>query len=451
MFCRQANVTKSAAALRLLPALVWLCVGFIALGMTRNAHAQTTAPTPAWHINSTITNFDGTTTMLWVKSGTTDANYNYSGDTVSIWTLNAAGHQVAVGPTYGPFTNWTVSELDPTYDGTLLLSWTHDTTDTSTGNTLEQYSLWSLNGTGYRTAVSPTYGPYPGWTFYGASQQPNGTTLVYWTQDGTDDNTGKNYSGDALSVWVMSKTTGVRTIVSPTYGPYAGWRFQGSTPSFYSRDGSSFLNWVNQGTTDASGNYSGDQASIWKIDGNGNRTSLSPTYGRYAGWRAFYITPDHGNGARMVWEKSVPNATSGDSEQISIWTLSVYGEQTAVSPTYGPYPGWYSYILEVKPDNTSRLMWTHPGTYDANNNYSGGEVSIWTLNAAETRTAISPTYGPTPGWDTEYGFTLDGSEKLLWQYRDPSDTTSDASRFYLWDLNSTDQMPVAGPTYGPYY
>ena len=444
MFDRQiCTHIRSRVSAKISVALLWLCFGIGVLAFSSQASAQTP---PAWHINSTFTNLDGTTTMLWIKAGTTDANYNYSGDTISIWTLDATGRQVAVGPTYGPYINWTVSEIDPTYDGTLLLSWVHDTTDTNTGNTLEQYSLWTLNGTGYQTAVSPTYGPYPGWTFYSAAQQPNGTTLAYWTHAGTTDANG-NYSGDALSVWILSKTTGVRTTTGPTYGPYLNWRFEQTTPSFYSKDGSSFLLWTNRGPYD-----SGDAlASIWKMDTNGNRTSVSPTYGPYIGWHPLYITPAHDNGARMIWTKSVPNAVSGNSEQISIWTLDVYGSQIGVSPTYGPYPGWYSYILQVKPDNTSHMLWVHPGTTDTNGNYSGGQASLWTLDATETRTATSPTYGPTPGWDPEYGFVGDGTEKLLWLYHAPNDTTTDASKFYLWNLNSSDQLPVSGPTYGPYY
>ena len=424
--------------------LLWLCVGFAALGITPQASA---VPIPAWHIHSTFTNLNGTTTMLWIKAGTYDNSGNYSGDTASIWTLDAMGNQKVVSPNYGPYTGWRVSEIDPNYDGSLLMGWVNVTSGSSS-TVQELFSLWKLDATGSSRVVSSTYGPYAGWTVQGIAPQANGTTLVGWIKGGTYS--GSTYSGDAISLWVMDPA-GNRTIVSPTYGPYPGWQYREGIPSFYHRDGSNFLLLVQKGTTPSGGTYSGDQASIWKVDEFGNRTSVSTTYGPYVGWRVTELTPAYDGSARLSWVNTGTATAGGLQDQVSLWLVDISGNQTSVSPTYGPYPGWSPASLHVAPDNTSRLLWVKRGTTDSNGVYSGDQTSLWSLNAAGHQTFIGPTYGPTPGWKATYGFTLDGSEKFLWEHTDPNDTSYAPSQFYLWGLSSSGTETSSGPTYGPYY
>ncbi len=426
-----------------LPACVWLCMVVGLAGMLPKASAATG---PAWHFSQSVPNLNGTTTALWIKTGTTDSSGNYSGDTASLWTLDAAGHQTFVSPTYGPYAGWSVSELDPTYDGALLLSWTHDTTDSS-GNTQEQYSLWSLNGTGYRTAVSPTYGPYPGWSVVQTNSQPSGTALVFWKHSGVYDTSG-NTSGDMLSVWTVDNV-GNRTALSPTYGPYPGWSFYGASPGISSQDGSSFLLWVNQSCSTGQGG--GDQASIWKIDGNGNRASISPTYGPYPGWRADYIVPAYDGTARMLWTHDTAASDYSTLEQASVWFLDAAGDQTSVSPTYGPYPGWFTRSLQAAPDNTSRLLWVCPGADDSQGS-SGDKLSVWTLDTSGHPVSLSPTYGPFPGWSAADGLTVlpDGTERIFWGYVLPGDSSGLFSELSVWSLNAASQQTSLGPTYGPY-
>ena len=434
-------------ASRLWLTLFWLCLGVSLPSLAAKAAEQAA---PAWHIAQSVTNLNGTTTVLWVKAGSYDSYNAYSGDTASVWTLDASGHQTSISPTYGPYTGWQISQLSPNYDGTLLLAWTNDAT-AADYSIWEQLSLWKLDARGSRTSISPTYGPYSGWLFHAISPQPNGTASVYWTMEGVTNSAG-NYSGDALSIWTVDGINRL-TAISPMYGPYAGWQFRDATPSIYTRDGSSFLLWVQEGSasSDASNAYSGDQVSIWKTDEFGNRTSLSPTYGPYIGWRASSLVPAYDGSARILWGNYLSDPEGNVLTQVSLWALDSLGRQTSVSPTYGPYPGWSPESLYVVPDNTSRLLWVNPGTTGADGTYSGDQASLWSLDAAGNQTSISPTYGPAPGWSVLYEPAWDGTEKFLWEETDPNDPTVLPSSLSLWTLDSTSRVTVTGPDYGPYF
>ena len=443
------------------PALSWRCRISAALLLCCTAIFLITVPHPAlaqssspWTVQQTTFSLKTPLSyVLWVKSGTTDSQGNYSGDMASIWTVDATGHQMAISPTYGPYPGWHADELVPAFDGTLRMAWTMNSASTnSSGSAATAYrsilSFWTLDGSGNRMSVSPTYGPYTGWQFYECFPNPDGTTALYWVKS-TRDGSGA-FNGTQLSIWAVD-SVGSQLSISPTYGPYAGWYFREGIPSF-NKDDTSYVVWVNEGTTDSNNNYTGDQLSVWKTDGRGTQLSIGPTYGRYPGWQFNELYPAYDGTARLLWTLSGTTDSSGNytGDTASIWSMDSTGHQTAISPTYGPYAGWSTNSLIASPSSTSRLVWTHPGTTDSSGSYSGDLVSIWSLNAADVQTSISPTYSAGAGTMLDSLFALpDGSERLTWE---TSSAASDYSNteFLEWSLDATNNQTATGPLYGPY-
>ena len=421
--------------------LILLCLSLIFVSMLgRPALAQSNP----WTIQETVPSLSNSLTyVVWVKSGTTNANGSYSGDTASIWTVDATGHQMAVSPTYGPYTGWHADELVPAFDGSLRMAWTQNS-GTTVDTSRNIVSFWTLDSTANLTAISPTYGPYSGWHFYEIFPNPDGTSAVYWANN-TYDSSGA-LTANQLSIWTVDNV-GSQLSISPTYGPYTGWYFLEGIPSF-NKDGTSFVAWVNKGTTDSNNNYSGDEVSVWKTDSRGSQTSVGPVYGRYPGWQFNELYPAYDGTARLLWMIPGTYDSSGSysGDTASVWSLDSTGHQAAVGPVYGPYAGWTVDSIIAAPSSTSRLLWILPGTYDNQNNYTGDLASIWSLNAADVQTSISPTY-TSPGGMASGGLDVmpDGSERLEWEYGN-----GDSGIFSLWALDASNNHTATGPTYGPY-
>jgi hypothetical protein len=431
-----------------IPAVLLLCCAAVLLIPVRPALAQSSSP---WTVQETTPSLKTPLSyVLWIKSGATDSQGNYSGDMASIWTVDATGHQMAVSPTYGPYPGWRAYELVPAFDGTLRMAWIMD--GGSTNATYQSIlSFWTLDSSGKRMSVSPTYGPYTGWQFFECFPNPDGTTALYWAKS-TQDSSG-NDNGNLLSIWTVD-SVGSQLSVSATYGPYPGWYFREGIPSF-NKDGTSYVVWTNEGTTDSSGdNYTGDQISVWKTDSRGKQLSIGPTYGRYPGWQFNELYPAYDGTARLLWTLSgtTDNNYNYNGDTASIWSMDSTGHQTTVSPTYGPYPGWTINSLITAPSSTSRLLWMHSGTTDSSGNYSGDLASIWSLNAADVQTSISPTYSAGAGTVLDSLFVMsDGSERLTWELGGNSSNDDYASTQFLeWSLDATNNRTATGPVYGPY-
>ncbi len=419
------------------------CLGFACLGMARPALVQASP----WTVNQTAQSLKYTQSYaLWIKKGTTDTNGLYSGDTVSIWVVNAAGSQTAISATYGPFTGWRALELVPAFDGTLRLAWTKES---GTGtNRQSAVSIWTLDASANLKFVGPTYGPFDGWHLLEVFANPDGTSNVYWVKsvfDATDTPT-----ANQVSIWRLD-AVGSKLSISPTYGPYSGWFFYEGLPSF-NKDGTSFLAWVNPGVYDGKGGYSGDMISLWKTDVAGTELSIGPSYGRYANWTFSELFPAYDGTARLLW--TLPGTTdqngndSGDTA--SVWSVDSSGHETSISSNFGPYTGWGIDSIVTAPSSTSRLFWIHPGTNDAQGNYSGDTVAIWALNAANKTTAISPNYTTPGGYSDGLSVFADGSESLTWNYGQTAASNYDSTQFSLWGLNALDNRTATGPVYGPY-
>ncbi len=444
MFVQLINAARRS---RLLGAL-WLCCAATLLMPAQPARAQSSSP---WMVQETVPSLKTPLSyVLWIKSGTTNSQGNYSGDTVSIWTVDATGHQMAISPTYGPYPGWRAYELTPAFDGTLRMAWTMDSGSSDAGYQ-SIVSFWTLDGSGNRMSISPTYGPYPGWHFFECFPNPDGTSAFYWVKS-TQDSTGTD-NGTLLSIWTVD-SVGSQLSISPTYGPYAGWYFREALPAF-NKDGTSYVVWVNLGTTDSSGsNYTGDQISVWKTDSRGNQLSIGPTYGRYPGWQFNELYPAYDGTARLLWTvPSTPDSQGNDTgDTVSVWSMDQTGSRTALSPTYGPYPGWTINSLLTAPSSTSRLVWTYSGTTDSSGNYSGDLASIWSLNAADVQISISPTYSAGAGATLDSLFVMpDGSERLTWEFGEESSSDNyDSVQFLEWALDATNNRTATGPVYGPY-
>ena len=426
-----------------LQAALWLCLAVVLVGVVPPVKAAN-----PWHVQEAVQSFKYSYTyVLWVKSGTTDTSGNYTGDTASIWTVDATGHQMAVSPTYGPYAGWHADQLAPVFNGTLRMAWTK-----STGTTFDTernvLSFWVLDASANRMYVSSTYGPYAGWHYVEFFTNPDGTSNLYWAKYSYDSSHVIN--GDSLSIWTVD-AVGSQLTISPTYGPYPGWFGDGGIPSF-NQDGTNFVTWINQGTYDTSGNYSGDQISIWKTDSRGNQTSIGPTYGRYPGWHFGELYPAYDGTARLLWTLNGTTDNNGNysGDTASVWSVDATGHQRVVSPTYGPFAGWNADSIVAAPSSTSRLLWILPGSTDTNGNDTGDQGSIWSLNASNVKTAISPTYFSAGGTLDGLMVFADGSERLGWKYGSNTASNYQDTQGSLWALDASSNLIVKGPVYGPY-
>ena len=431
-------------------AALWLCLSVAVSVLLPGTPSAAQAQTAPWTITYvTPSEKNPNSYALWVKHGTLNASGVASGDTVSIWTMDAGGHQIKISPTYGPYPGWEVYELLPAFDGTLRLLWTKPS-GTTFATRQTAVSIWTLDVYANQTSIGPTYGPFPNWTAYELFPNPDGTSALYWKKPSFDSNGDPN--GHQLSIWRVD-STGKQLSVSPTYGPYIGWYMQEAVPSF-NKDGSSFVVWVNPGDYDENGtNYTGNQISVWKTDVQGNQTSVGPTYGRYAGWHFSELYPAYDGTARLLWTKdgTYDDDYNYSGETASVWSMNATGKQTALSPSYGPYAGWKADSLITAPSSTSRLVWIKPGTTNDSGSYSGDLASIWSLNAANVQTSISPTYTLAGGYAGGLSVLPDGSERFEWDLGTGGNSTYDNARLSLWSLDASNNRTATGPIYGPYF
>jgi hypothetical protein len=404
-----------------------------------------------------IPNGSGAGRVLWVKPGTSDTGGNYSGDIASIWSVDAGGNATAIGPAYGPFPGWKVQSMAVAADGTTRLQWeisgVSDTNGTYTGDTV---SVWTLDQTGKVTAIGPAYGPYPSWRDEGFDVAPDNTTRLFWNKQGTTTN--GTYGGDTVTVYTLDRT-GTKVGTAPVYGPYSGWR----TYNYQiANDSTGRLFWTYEGTTmtnsDFTTTYSGDTVTIWALDAGGRATAIGPAYGPFSGWRGFDFQIASDNTTRLLWtyEGSTDAKNNYSGNTVSLWAFNAAGKETVMGPSYGPYPGWRGEYFEIASDNTTRLFWDNSGTYSNGNGtgaYSGDQVSLWTLNTACQATANGPAYGPFPGWHTnEFSLAPDNTARLLWSTPGTTDTSGNYSgdTVSLWSLDTSGRETAIGQAYGPY-
>ncbi len=405
-----------------------------------------------WEVLNQAIAPDGSSRMLWINPGTTDNNGNYSGDLVSVWTMNSAGTATAQGPVYGPYPGWEAQNLRVAPDGTTRLQWViPGTTDNNGNDSGDTVSIWTLDAAGNEQAEGDAYGPYAGWTNQDFEVAPDNTVRLLWNNQGSTDSSG-NYTGDIVSVWTVN-ASGIATAQGQTYGPYVGWNVSGYLD--VAADSTTRLLWINQGTTDSNNSYTGDEASVWTLNAAGTATAQGPTYGPFTGWYAndFQIAPD--NTTRLFWGNADTTDSSGNPiiDEVSFWTLDASGDEIAEGPGYGPYPGWVADYFEIAGDNTVRLLWTNPGSTDSSGNYTGDIVSLWSFNASGQALAKGTAYGPYVGWGvSDFEIAPDSTMRLLWTNPGTTDSSGDytGDQASLWSLNKSGTATATGPAYGPY-
>lgn len=185
----------------------------------QNGKATSVGPTYGPYSDSTgewqVTQFqsapNGTSRLMWIHRDTSTAVWQTE---VSFWTLNSSGAESHAGTVYGPYADWSPVNFDinPS-DSTLRLLW-------SKGSGAPVYSqvmsAWSLGTQGTAVSMGPSYGPYSGWSPTQIYANSNGTSAIAWT----DTSSGTYYS--PLSFWTLT-SAGAQTGSSPSYGPYNGW------------------------------------------------------------------------------------------------------------------------------------------------------------------------------------------------------------------------------------
>lgn len=302
-------------------------------------------PIPGWNADDYEVASDSTGRIFWKHQGKTTANSDnstsYSGDTIALWTIDAAGKVTSMGAPYGPFTDWYGDSLEVAPDNTTRVLWKYRGTTAANNNySGDTISLWSFDAKGKLAASGPAYGPYPGW--YGVYFQiaSDNTARLIWSNPGTYPNNNPDngtYSGDLVSLWSFD-ASGKQLSAGPAYGRFAGWY----TGFFIlAPDNSARLLWTYEGTTDTSNNYSGDTATVWTLDTNGSKTAGGTFYGPYSGWRASFAYPYTNSVTELLWLHDAPGTSTGrysdDNDEFVLWNLNAVGAQTSAGPVYGPY------------------------------------------------------------------------------------------------------------------
>lgn len=248
----------------------------------------------------------------------------------SLWAIDTLG-RVAISPTYGPFDGgrWRATAMATGPDGRAHLLWSHPADGT--------YSAWDVTDPD-KPAILPTYGPYPGWSAAAITVGSDGQDRLLWNFAGSHD-FGQGSTGPA-ALWTIDAQGGFS---DQLYGPYETW----STAALGSSSGAvSHLLWHN----------TGGQASLWTIGALGD-VGVSPTYGPYDGgrWRAVGLAVGLQGERDLLW-------SHGPDSAASFWRVDASGSRTTLSPTYGPYAGFSCVALAADPAGGSSLLWSQPST-----------------------------------------------------------------------------------------
>ncbi len=262
--------------------------------------------------------------------------WNNTSGAASLWTINPDGSH-NISPTFGPYPGWSAKALSAGPDGLTHLLWTH---------TNGAIALWNVAPAG--TFTQNTYGPFPSYAAVSLSTGTDGQSHLLW--DKTDG---------AASLWSLNTATGAYTYAN--YGPFPGW-----TASVVASGAA---------TTDLLWNSSSGQASGWKIAANGTRQNFE--YGPYAGWGATALSVGADEGAHLLWD-NLDGTTA-------LWSVD-FGSGGFTQGVYGPFGGWSACAIGTGPDGTTRVLWK---------NGADGQASVWSLSGGVYTHA---EYGPYSGW-----------------------------------------------------
>jgi hypothetical protein len=321
-----------------------------------------------WEPTELVIAHDGTSRLSWVSHGS-------AGQQSVIWTLDANGNATSTGTVYGPYSDsngkWVPQQIAVAADGTVRQVWVNS------GTVGVEAGIWTLNSAGKQTSVGPTYGPYydssgSNWEPLELEIAPDNTQRLLWITVGTGNRGSAGYGGDSVILWKLD-TNGTRTGNGPAYGPYSGWGV--ADFDIDTSDSSLRMLWKQYGTTDSNDeNYTGDVAGLWSLDTNGSQTKVGLTYGPYIGWSAQGVIALSDGTSRVIWDN-----TSSMYDEIGLWGFDSSDKESFEGTVYGPYTGWTLDDTEFnRSDNTFRLLWTRDddaaGMWSAN--ISGQQTSV---------------------------------------------------------------------------
>ena len=273
----------------------------------------------------------------------------------SLWTIDIQGN-VAVSPTYGPYSGWKATALATGPDGHSHLLWAHPADGT--------YSVWDITDPAHPN-ILPTYGPYTGWSATALTVGSDGVDRLLWN-DSQPAYFGKDSPGPT-SLWAL---TAMGDFNYQLYGPYNTW----STAALASSAGGvSHLLW--RSTTGT--------ASLWTV-GLGGDFLYSPVYGPYPGWQTTSLAVGLQGERELLW-------THAADGKASLWRVDAANHQTVFPTTgsYGPYSGYSCLAVTTDPAGTAYLLWSQPST---------GHASFWKLDGAgdipEVGSSTQSVYGP---------------------------------------------------------
>lgn len=162
-------------------------------------------PYASWRpMNFDIDPADSSLRLLWYNN-----SLPFTGNTpILVWALTTRGDATAMGPSYGPYSNWHVTGLYANADSTSTLAWSNY--DSVAGIQAGPFSYWSLSSEGQKIGTTPTYGPYSGWNLAEAVRNPaNGDFRLLW----------RSGDGQTTSAWSLN-SNGADPTFGPSYGPY---------------------------------------------------------------------------------------------------------------------------------------------------------------------------------------------------------------------------------------
>jgi hypothetical protein len=396
-----------------------------------------------WYPGGLAVSPAGQAALVWGKIGYSSTG-KYTGESMQAWLLTSANKVARKSKIAVSGAAWSLPDCDCggfAPDGTIRLMWYKPGATSKKG----VYSGDSISITSYsddfgKTQSGPTYTAGAGWYINGLWFAPDGTLRAMWLEPGTTNSSGV-YSGDTISVWAFD-THGNVTDKGPSLTMGAG--FYCGYNAYVESDGTMRMLWY---TLAGPGTIRGDsvgQVSVWTISAEGNESAEGPILSDGAGCYDVGILGQASDGTlRIMWL----GLNSDVDFTVTVWTLDSSGGETAEGPVYtGPYaPNWHWPGMSVAPDGTAWIKWTSEAS-------TNKEMSLWTLNAAGTRTAEGPVYKMGGFWDTDEDEMVlsdsGGADTATISWRlPPATSTSKSGKASVWTLDATGTATVKGPTY----
>ena len=261
---------------------------------------------------------DGTFRAIWVKYGTYGTGDVYSGDTVSIWTLNASGTETSEGPLLFKGAGWHYNGLVIASDESFRLEWSNEAAlGGKAPVAATDAQIWTVSTSGAVTSQGPILSKGAGWNPLGLGiASSNNTLRLRWA---SDDYTTGIYS---VAVWALT-TGGAETSEGANFSEAKDWYPFGFTVT---SGGDSIMGWILYSPA-------GEALKVSVFNSAGNYALTGPTYQPGGKWVADLGVPKTlANGdIQVVWILP-PASASITTATGSVWTLNPTGTKLVGGP-----------------------------------------------------------------------------------------------------------------------